>query len=173
MPVFKSLINKCDRAGLPINSGVFIIRSDQKTSIGGDLEDWMTSQGIDWDWSAKNTPDQKETFERYDALLTEKTRCIRLHAKLPEDLYFECYLAAAYLMNRTPNKSLKWASFLVTLQKHTEQSVKHQMAHLKVYGCKAYSLLKKKDKSPKNQKMKPRAFIGYLVGYDSTNIFRI
>ena len=26
---------------------------------------------------------------------------------------------------------------------------------------------------PKSEKLKPRAYIGYLVGYDSTNIFRI
>ena len=26
---------------------------------------------------------------------------------------------------------------------------------------------------PKSEKLKPRAHIGYLVGYDSTNIFRI
>ena len=76
-------------------------------------------------------------------------------------------------MNRTPHKSLKWASPLVALQKHTKQPIKHEMAHLKVYGCKAYPLLKKTDKPPKSNKMKPRAFIGYLVGYDSTNIFRV
>ena len=47
MSVFKSLINKCDRAGLPINSVVSTIRSGQETSIGGDLEDWVTGQKID------------------------------------------------------------------------------------------------------------------------------
>ena len=48
-----------------------------------------------------------------------------------------------------------------------------EISHLKVYGCKAYPLLKGKDAPPKSEKLKPRAFIGYLVGYDSTNIFRI
>ena len=173
MPVFKSVINKCDRAGLSINSVVSTIRTGQETSIGGDLEDWVSGQGIDWDWTAKNTPEQNGISERYGGLLTEKARCIRLHAKLPEDLYPECYLAAAYLMNRTPNKSLKWASPLVALQNHFGQTVRHEIAHLKVYGCKAYPLLKGKDKPPKSHKMKPRAFIGYLVGYDSSNIFRV
>lgn len=44
---------------------------------------------------------------------------------------------------------------------------------MKVFGCKAYPLLKRADAPSKSHKMKPRAFIGYLVGYDSTNIFRV
>ena len=38
------------------------------------------------------------------------------------------------------------------------------------YGCKAYALI---HHIPRKSKVDPRAFIGYLVGYDSTNIFRI
>ena len=36
--------------------------------------------------------------------------------------------------------------------------------HLKVFGCKAYPLLKGADRSPKREKMRPRAFVGYLLG---------
>jgi hypothetical protein len=39
-----------------------------------------------------------------------------------------------------------------------------------VYGCRAYPLI---QKTPKKQKLRPRAQIGYLVGYNSSNIFRI
>lgn len=38
------------------------------------------------------------------------------------------------------------------------------------YGCRAYVL---ENKIPKKLKMLPRAHIGYLVGYDSRNIYRI
>ena len=47
---------------------------------------------------------------------------------------------------------------------------KPNLSHLKVYGCKAYAL---KHHIPRKQKLEPRAHIGYLVGYDSINIFRI
>lgn len=63
MPVFKSVINGCDRAGLATNSVVFTIRSGQETSIGEKLEAWVSSQGIIWEWSAKNTSDQNGTSE--------------------------------------------------------------------------------------------------------------
>ena len=42
--------------------------------------------------------------------------------------------------------------------------------HLRVPGCRAY--LRDKD-VPSTAKNAPRAHIGYLVGYDSTNIYRI
>ena len=41
---------------------------------------------------------------------------------------------------------------------------------MKVYGCKAYAL---RYKIPKTNKLKPRAKLSYLVGYESTNIYRI
>jgi hypothetical protein len=152
MPVFKGLINRCDRSGIAINSMVRTIRTGQETSIGKRLEDWIINQGITWDWSAKNTPEQNGKSERYGALLTEKARCIREHAKLPEDLFPECYLAAEHLMNRTPNQALDWDSPLVRLNK---------------------PLLKGADAPPRGSKLKPRAFVGYLIGYNSTNIFRV
>src|SRR5439155_17231628 len=39
-----------------------------------------------------------------------------------------------------------------------------------VYACRAYPL---DHKIPKSHKLEPRAHIGYMVGYDSTNIYRI
>jgi hypothetical protein len=178
MPVFKGLINRCDRSGIAIDSMVRTIRTGQETSIGKRLEDWIINQGITWDWSAKNTPEQNGKSERFGALLTEKARCIREHAKLPEDLFPECYMAAEHLMNRTPNQALNWDSPLVRLNKLTNpanqnQPIRPELDHLKVYGCKAYPLLKGADAPPRGSKLKPRAFVGYLVGYNSTNIFRV
>jgi hypothetical protein len=42
------------------------IRSGQETSIGTKLEDWVSDQGIEWDWSSKNTPEQNGKSERFD-----------------------------------------------------------------------------------------------------------
>ena len=51
---------------------------------------------------------------------------------------------------------------------------KPQQAHLKIYGSKAYYMntdaLKKANRL---NRLKSRAWIGYLVGYDSTNVYRI
>ncbi|KAF6793055.1 reverse transcriptase domain protein [Colletotrichum musicola] len=49
-----------------------------------------------------------------------------------------------------------------------------QLAHLRRYGCKAYPLTTTYKKgADKSNKSAARAHIGYLCGYDSTNIYRI
>jgi hypothetical protein len=180
MLVFKNLINKCDRSDIAIDSMIRIIRTSQKTSINKRLENWIINQKIIWDWSAKNTPEQNDISERYEALLTEKARCIREHAKLSEDLFSECYMIAKHLMNRTSNQALNWDSSLIRLNKlinsinqNKNQSIRFEIDHLKMYECKTYSLLKKADVSPRDSKLKSRAFVEYLVDYNSINIFRV
>jgi hypothetical protein len=45
---------------------------------------------------------------------------------------------------------------------------------LKAYGCRAYTITKDAQlKRKRLLKLDPRAYIGYLVSYDSTNIYRI
>ena len=41
---------------------------------------------------------------------------------------------------------------------------------MKLFGSRAYTRI---HNIPKKQKMKPRAFIGYLVGYRASNIWRV
>jgi hypothetical protein len=73
--------------------------------------------------------------------------------------------AAGYLNNRTPKRKLDWNTPVEALTKK-----KPCLSHLHVYSCRAYPL----DKDiPRQQKLEPRAFLDYLVGYDSTNVYRI
>lgn len=48
--------------------------------------------------------------------------------------------------------------------------LKPNISHLVVYGCWAYPL---NHNISRRRKLEPRAAIGYQVGYESTNIFRI
>ena len=47
---------------------------------------------------------------------------------------------------------------------------KLSLAYLYIFGYKAYLV---NPTIPRTQKLLPRAYIGYLMGYDSTNIYRI
>jgi hypothetical protein len=88
---------------------------------------------------------------------------LRIEAKLPADLWPECTQASAYLGNRILAKQLDWKIlFEVATRK------KPRYAHLHPYSCKAYPINKH---LPHKKKLEPRAYIGYLVRYDSTNIF--
>jgi hypothetical protein len=102
-------------------------------------------------------------------------------AKLPAVLWPEIDRVAVYLHNRTPRYQCNWKSHydrFHTFLAHRDGVVvlhrKPQQAHLKVYGCKAFALtteyLKKENRS---HRFNPKAWIGYLVGYDSTNVYGI
>ncbi len=152
-----------------------IIRSNQETSINKRLENWIIDQSIIWDWSAKNILEQNDISKRYEALLIEKARCIREHVKLSKELFLECYLTIEHLINRISIQVLNWESLLIRMQKliNENQSIRLEIDHLKMYECKTYSLLKDADVSSKNSKLKSRAFVSYLIDYNSTNIFRV
>jgi hypothetical protein len=133
----------------------------------------MREQEISWDWSTKNIFEQNEKFERFDDMLIEKAKCIREHVKLSKDFYSECYLVAAHILNRTSSSSLSWDSSLIFMQKLLKESIRNEIAHLKMFDCKTFSLLKEVNAFKKNEKMKSRAFIEYLIKYDFINIFRV
>jgi hypothetical protein len=59
------------------------------------------------------------------------------------------------------------------MQKLLKESIRNEIAHLKVFDCKAFSLLKEADALKRSEKMKSRAFIEYLIEYDFINIFRV
>ena len=47
-------------------------------------------------------------------------------------------------------------------------------SHLRAYGCKAFAMMTDAlKKTSRLQRFKPNAWIGYLVGYDSTNVYRV
>ncbi len=173
LSIFKDLINQCDRIKFDERAIIRIIRIDQEIFIDKKLENWMLEQEINWNWSTKNISEQNEKFERFDDMLIEKTKCIKEHVKLSKDLYSECYFVAAHILNRTSSSSLNWDSSLIFMQKLLKESIRNEIVHLKVFDCKAFSLLKKADAFKRNEKMKSRTFIKYLIEYDFINIFRV
>jgi hypothetical protein len=173
LSVFKDLINQCDHIKFNERAIIRIIRIDQKIFIDEKLKDWVRAQEINWNWSTKNISEQNEKSERFDELLIEKAKCIKEHAKLSKDLYSECYFVAAHILNRTSSSLLSWDLSLIFMQKLLKKSIRNEIAHLKMFDCKTFSFLKETNAFKKNEKMKSRAFIEYLIKYDFINIFRV
>jgi hypothetical protein len=150
---------------------VRIFHTDNERALGETFDTWIKGNGYTVEYSAPYTPGQNGAAERSGGLIITKARLIRINANLPENLWPEIIIAAGYLLNRTPSKRLDWKSPIQVLQDHRGVAKpKPNIAHLRVYGCRAYPLI---NKIPKKQKLQSRAKIGYLVGYDSSNIFRI
>ena len=170
--MFKHFIHSVERR-FAVKGLIIAFRTDQESSIGNDVQRLLTELGIDIEWSATDVKEQNGAAERSGGLQTGKARCIRLDANLPEDLWPECYLAAVYLANRTPTLSLNWDSPLTFLQKYGGKPVRPELSHLRVFGCKAFVLLRGSYAPKQTAKTQARAFAGYLIGYESTNIYRI
>ena len=107
---------------------------------------------------------------------------MRLSAHLPHALWREIIAMVVYLYNRTPKHSLDWKSPYEAFHEVTIPAEgvtgprKPTLQHLKAYGCRSYVLIKSArdpDKPKKRQKLRPKAHISFLVGYESTNIYRI
>ena len=83
--------------------------------------------------------------------------------------------AAAYLVNRILTKRLAWKSPAECLRNALGHTIiKPDISHLRVYGCKAYAYIPEEVREREaHHKLAPRARIGYLIGYESTNIYRI
>lgn len=144
---------------------VAFFRSDNETALGNDFKQQLRQRGITWETSSPFTPAQNGSSERSGGIIISKARALRVSANLPEGLWPETVKAAVYISNRTPTKSLNY-----TTPFEAVHGVKPSVQHLRVYGCKAYVLNKQ---IPHKNKMQERALIGYLIGYDSRNIFRI
>jgi GAG-pre-integrase domain len=131
--------------------------------------------------SSPYTGPQNGAAERSGGVIKDKSRAMREGAKLPAKLWPEISRAAVYLHNRTPRYMYNWKTpydrfhtYLAFRDGVVIDHKKPQVAHLKVYGCKAYALTTETlKKANRLQRLNPKAWLGYLVGYDSTNKFRI
>jgi hypothetical protein len=99
---------------------------------------------------------------------------------IPHKLWREAINAAVYLHNRTPRAKNRWATPYTLFHGYLGEkdgikgSHTPETAHLKAYGCVAYAATTTYKRGlSKLRKLDPRADVGYLVGYDSTNIYRV
>ncbi|RDL36452.1 uncharacterized protein BP5553_05804 [Venustampulla echinocandica] len=144
---------------------VRFIRLDGETALGTEFAVFVNSKGIKQERTAPDSPEQNGGSERAGGILTQIARVIIISARIPFNLWPEAYQMAAYLANRRPILALSWKTPFESVKGY-----KPRLGHLHPFGCKAYALIKG---IPRSQKMRPRAHVGYFMGYSSTNIFRI
>jgi hypothetical protein len=142
---------------------------------------FLRSLNIIVEFTAAYTPAQNGNAEVSGRIIKTKARAMRTSARFPEYLWVEIYRCAVYLYNRTPKYIYNWRTpydRLHTYLAHRDGIVvedrKPHQAHLRVYGCKAFAMTQDALKgNNKKQRLNPKAWVGFLVGYRSTNIYRI
>ncbi|XDG02528.1 hypothetical protein ABKA04_002143 [Annulohypoxylon sp. FPYF3050] len=159
-----------------------VIECDNElTSVKPEVQRFLERIHIRLEPAAPRTQEQNGAAERMGGVIKMKARAMRQGAKLPTFLWPEVYRSAVYLYNRTPKYIYDWKSPYERLHTFTAKrdgsSVterKPMQAHLRVYGCKAFAMTPDAQlKRNRLQRLNPRAWVGYLVGYNSTNIYRI
>lgn len=158
-----------------------IIGPDVRRIPGTIPLDFLRARNIIVENSAVYTPAQNGGAEVSGSIIKTKARAMRAGAKLPRYLWVEIYRCAVYLYNRTPKYIYNWRTpydRLHTYIAHRDGIVvedrKPYQAHLRVYGCKAFAMTPDAlAGNNKRQRLNPRAWIGYLVGYQATNIYRV
>lgn len=137
----------------------------KETTLHNEFFDFIRARGIIVETSAPHTQDQNGAAEIHGKHLLVRARSIRIHSRQPYDLWPEHVRCACVLSNRTPMEKLQWKTpFEIVYGK------KPTVHYLVSPGSRAYVLNKSIEK---NLKTDPRAFVGYQVGYEGTNIYRI
>jgi transposase InsO family protein len=148
--------------------------TDSEQALNAMFTTHIRNEGIELRQSAPYSSQQNGPAERSGGVIIAMTRTILSEANLPENLWPLAIDHVIYLLQRLPKKKLGWKTPYEIIQSVTElaKSTIPNLGHIKTFGCKAYR------KIPSTQilrleKMAPRAEIGYLVGYDASNIFKI
>ena len=132
---------------------------------------WVAISGRVLEQSTPGNPESSGISEVSGRMITWMGRTLCADSGLPSELWPLFYDAAVYILNRLPTKSLNWQTPLGKLYDLCgHPGVKPFVDHLRVYGCLSYVYDRK---VPVGDKMRPRAFIGWLVGYTASNIWRI
>src|SRR5271163_4703285 len=83
-----------------------ILRSDGGGEyINSEIYNYLTEKGIRHETTVAETPQQNGVAERYNRTILESIRAIKLSANVPDKLWAELAITAAYLRNRLPTRA--------------------------------------------------------------------
>ncbi|CAG4913470.1 unnamed protein product [Colias eurytheme] len=103
---FKDFKNQVENQ---LNRRIKILRSDNGLEyVNDNFSNFLKGAGIVHQTSTPYTPEQNGTAERMNRTLIEKARCMMLNANLPKVYWAEAIHTAAYLVNRSPTRSLSY-----------------------------------------------------------------
>jgi hypothetical protein len=176
LAVLNDLFKQVERDGFKVK----VIRADNEIFLYPKVRQLLNRKGVKMEPSPPNTQALNGLAESSGGEVKRRARCMALSSHLPEDIWPEIYKAAVYLINRSPKQLRNWQTAMGLWRLYMcntqgiQQHYKPLVSHLKVYGCLAYAMTS--DAQLKRQRLKrlrSRVNIGWLVGYNSTNIYRI
>ncbi|GES64853.1 integrase catalytic core [Aspergillus terreus] len=140
--------------------------SDHDTSFGPEHREFCRVHCIDHEMSAPYASQQNSFIERAGGVIILRIRALINAARVPFKFWPVVAETVAHLANYTPTRSKgeKW-----TTPYENWTGKKPDLSNLRVLGCRAFV---RDPRVPKSDKIAPRAWIGYLVGYTASNIWK-
>lgn len=138
--------------------------------------------GITFEASTLNTHAQNGRAERFKRIIIKKARAKKLSVNLTNKLWRKIVAIITYLYNCTLqaliNQKSPYKAFYTYIydKKKVSEPCKSLLYLLKAYEWKCYVLIKSKSDpqyQSKRQKHNTKAHIGFLMGYESINIYRV
>lgn len=118
----------------------------------------LNDNGIVHQTSVPDNPPQNGRAERVNRSLAEKVRCMLIESGLHPSFWAEAAATAAFILNRTPKKSLNGRT-----PYKVWEGKKPDLSFLRVFGSKALAYVPKKDRL----KLDPKATECRMLGYSS------
>jgi len=110
-------------------------------------------------------PQQNGVAERKNKTIYEAAKAMMFDQDLPNSLWAEATSTAVYIQNRCPRAILKERT-----PEEVFSGIKHEVGHLRIFGCFVYIHVPKEKKT----KMEPLGKKGGFVGYsENSKAYRI
>jgi hypothetical protein len=145
-------------------TNIQVFRSDNgKEYFNTNLSDFFRKNGTVHQSSCPNTPQQNGVAERKNRHLLEVARALLFSSKVPNYLWGEAVLTAAYLINRVPSKVLNFQTPIHIFNECFPFDRVSNDLTLKIFGCTAFV-----HEHKNISKLEPRAIKCVFVGYSPT-----
>jgi Reverse transcriptase (RNA-dependent DNA polymerase)/gag-polypeptide of LTR copia-type/Integrase core domain/GAG-pre-integrase domain len=159
-----------DYKGWAENSTGYNIKT-LRTDGGGeyfsnDFDAVLKQYGISRQKTPPYTPQHNGVAERANRTIVESARSMLHSANLPYTFWGDAVVTASYLRNRSPTRTL-----IGTTPYECWYGEKPSLAHLRVFGCKAYVHIPKEKRTKLDSKVTECIFIGYSLESKAWRLF--
>lgn len=135
------------------------IRSDNGSEFMGEVDQWLTSLGVQRQLAAPYSPQQNGRIERWHKTLGEGLRTLLLHSGLPVSWWGEALRFLVWIRNRVVSKALKG----VSSPYEAWTGRKPDLSLVRTWGCMATRLL---PPPARGGKLGPRGQLVIHLGVD-------
>jgi hypothetical protein len=156
---------------------IVAFHSDNEKSVTMEFEEnHMRAQGFVLTHSPEYHPEMNGPAERSGGVIITLARRLRVESGLPMSLWTEFVGAAVWILNRMPTHlkdEKRWIVPWEEIRAHfgEENLKKTDLSGLRAYGSLTY--IRVPTNMGGQNKLKPRAMIGFLVGFVASNAWRV